>query len=153
MDEAPVYRHVTYMPYPSRMIASASCVVVALGLLLAFSMGSGLSAFAFVIDLVVFVLLLGPMGRLEISMTKATISYSFGNGIYRRTLALADFAGAHVEQLGFWARLSASGNLFSPRLLTLSPGLPLVALQVRDGQRFYVGTDRPDDLIEALGIA
>jgi hypothetical protein len=72
----------------------------------------------------------------------------FGFGLIRRTFPLSEVAAVRRVRnrwfYGWGIRLIRSGWMFNVS------GFDAVELELRSGRRFRVGTDRPDDVIEAF---
>lgn len=102
-----------------------------------------------------FVFLLAAVGYLFHSLTTeidgSNLACWFGPGLIRRRFNLSDIASAQPVRnkwyYGFGIRYTPHGWLFNVS------GLSAVELVFTDGDRFRIGTDRPEELAEAIAKA
>lgn len=98
---------------------------------------------------------LGVIGYLMRSLTcrvsSKDVSVWFGNGLFRRTVALDDITGARITRYpwyyGIGLRFIPRGWLYNGR------GMTAVELELRGRRRLAVGTSNPDALLAAVNAA
>jgi hypothetical protein len=100
----------------------------------------------------VLVVLVGTMALfccLTIEIDGEQLRCFFGPGLIRRTVPLREIVAARRVRnrwyYGWGIRLTPSGWMFNVS------GLEAVELALASGSRFRIGTDRPDEVIRALG--
>ncbi len=85
---------------------------------------------------------------LTIEIDRERFRCFFGFGLVRRTFPLSQIAAVRKVRNrwyhGWGIRLTRSGWLFNVS------GFDAVELELRSGRRFRVGTDRPDDVVDAF---
>lgn len=85
---------------------------------------------------------------LTIEIDRERFRCYFGFGLIRRTIALSQIAAVRTVRnrwyYGWGIRLIPAGWMFNVS------GFDAVELELRSGRRFRVGTDRPDEVIEAF---
>jgi hypothetical protein len=86
--------------------------------------------------------------RLKITIEDETLSASFGPGIIRKTVRLAEIVGCDPIRTRWWY---GWGFHLTPRgwLYNVS-GLDAVAITLRDGRKLVFGTDDPHGLTTAI---
>ena len=101
----------------------------------------------------VLVLLLAALGLfccLTIEIDQRRLRCFFGPGLIRRTFPLNEVVSARRVRnrwyYGWGIRLTPTGWMFNVS------GLDAVELALASGARFRIGTDRPDEVIRALGL-
>ena len=79
------------------------------------------------------------------------LRFHFGPGFWRKRIALAEVAAATATQNSWW---EGWGIRFTPRgMLYNVSGTNAVEIEMRSGQRFRIGTDEPEALVEAIRTA
>ena len=86
--------------------------------------------------------------RLKISIEDDTLSASFGLGVIRKTIRLAEIASCEPIRIRWWY---GWGIHLTPRgwLYNVS-GFDAVAITLRDGKKLALGTDDPNGLATAI---
>ncbi|MFP6598015.1 MAG: hypothetical protein VCC01_11215 [Candidatus Hydrogenedentota bacterium] len=97
-------------------------------------------------------LIVGTLFRsLTVCVGKEDISLAFGLGIIRKRFRIEDIESSRVVRnrwyYGLGIRKIQNGWLYNVS------GLDAVELQMKDGRRFRIGTDEPDELLEAIEVA
>lgn len=99
----------------------------------------------------VLLLVLGLFRSLTIEIDRRELRCFFGDGIIRRRFALSDIASVTPVRnkwyYGWGIRLTPSGWMFNVS------GLDAVELTFRSGKRFRIGTDKPQEVVEAFQAA
>ena len=89
--------------------------------------------------------------RLKITIEDETLWASFGPGIIRKRVRLAEIVGCEPIRIRWWygwgIHLTPCGWLYNVS------GFDAVAITLRDGKRFALGTDDPHGLTEAIRAA
>lgn len=101
--------------------------------------------------LLVLIILVGALllfYKLKINIEDETLCASFGIGIIRKKVRLAEIAGCEPIRIRWWygwgIHLTPYGWLYNVS------GLDAVAITLRDGRKFALGTDDPRGLTEAI---
>ena len=85
---------------------------------------------------------------LTIEIDSVQLRCFFGPGLIRRRLLLSDISNAIPVRnhwyYGWGIRLIPSGWMFNVS------GLDAVELQLRNGKRFRIGTDKPNEVVEEI---
>jgi hypothetical protein len=119
-------------------------LVVASGALVGASSHRGVPLIVSVMLLVSLVLFY----KLRITIDDETLCASFGIGIIRKRARLADIVGCEPIRIRWWygwgIHLTPYGWLYNVS------GLNAVAIALRDGRKFALGTDDPDGLTTAI---
>jgi hypothetical protein len=86
--------------------------------------------------------------KLRITIKDQTLCASFGSGIIRKRIRLAEIVGCEPIRIRWWY---GWGIHLTPRgwLYNVS-GFDAVAITLRDGQKFALGTDDPHGLADAI---
>jgi len=86
--------------------------------------------------------------KLRITIQDETLCVSFGPGIIRKRIRLAEIVGCEPIRIRWWY---GWGIHLTPRgwLYNVS-GFDAIAITLRNGQKFAVGTDDPDGLVDAM---
>ena len=86
---------------------------------------------------------------LTVEVSGSTLVCRFGIGLIQRSLSLADIENARVVRNPWY---SGWGIRWRPGryLLWSVSGYQAVELELRDGNRFRIGTDEPENLLNAL---
>ncbi len=83
-----------------------------------------------------------------VAFYKLTMCASFGVGLVRKKVALAEIAACEPIRIRWWygwgIHLTPYGWLYNVA------GLDAVAITLRDGRKFALGTDDPDELVAAI---
>jgi hypothetical protein len=86
--------------------------------------------------------------RLTIKIDNETLRASFGIGLIRKTVPVADIAACEPIRIRWWwgwgIHLTPYGWLYNVS------GWDAVAITLRDGRRLCLGTDQPNDLVAAI---
>jgi len=86
--------------------------------------------------------------RLKITIEDETLWASFGAGIIRKRVRLAEIVGCEPIRIRWWygwgIHLTPWGWLYNVS------GFDAVAITLRDGKRFALGTDDPHGLVDAI---
>ena len=98
------------------------------------------------------VLLVGILfPTLTIVIEDGMLRASFGPGLIRKKVRLADIASVHPIPVRWWygwgIRLTPRGWLYNVS------GWKAVEITLRNGRRFCLGTDEPEDLLKAIQAA
>lgn len=100
--------------------------------------------------LVLLVAALGVFCCLTIEIDRRQLRCFFGPGLIRRTIAVHEIVAARPVRnrwyYGWGIRLTPSGWMFNVS------GLDAVELSLASGVRFRIGTDRPGEVMVALGM-
>jgi hypothetical protein len=106
------------------------------------------------ISLVISILLLITIVafyKLTITIDGEALCASFGIGLVRKKVALADIAGCEPIRIRWWygwgIHLTPYGWLYNVA------GWDAVAITLRNGRKFALGTDDPDGLVAAIRAA
>lgn len=131
-------------------------VLILLGLAIVFLIVVMVRIEVVVVGLVVLGVLLVCMvlfGSLTTEVTTEALRIRFGPGLIRKTFPLAEIRAVRVVRnrwyYGWGIRMTPHGWLY-----TVS-GLDAVELEMKDGRRHRIGTDRPQELeaaIRAVGV-
>ena len=85
---------------------------------------------------------------LTIEIGSGVLRWSFGPGIIRKSVALADIRSAEPVRnhwiYGWGIRYTPSGWLYNVS------GLDAVEIELQNGKRFRLGTDEPQELVRAI---
>jgi hypothetical protein len=99
--------------------------------------------------LVLLVAALGMFCCLTIEIDRQRLRCFFGPGLIRRTIPLREIVSARPVRnrwyYGWGIRMTSTGWMFNVS------GLDAVELALAAGSRFRIGTDRPDEVVRALG--
>lgn len=99
--------------------------------------------------LLVLAIALVLFARLTTSVERAVLDVRFGPGVIRRRIKLSDIKDMHVVRnpwyCGWGIRWIGRGWLWNVS------EYGAVELELRDGRRFRIGTDQPQELAKALG--
>jgi hypothetical protein len=99
--------------------------------------------------LVLLVAALGMFCCLTIEIDGQRLRCFFGPGLIRRTIPLREIVSARPVRnrwyYGWGIRMTSTGWMFNVS------GLDAVELALASGSRFRIGTDRPDEVVRALG--
>ena len=86
--------------------------------------------------------------RLKITIENETLCASFGPGIIRKRVSLAEVVGCEPIRIRWWygwdIHLTPYGWLYNVS------GFDAVAITLRDGRKIALGTDDPNGLIAAI---
>ena len=97
-----------------------------------------------------FLVLAALFGSLTVEVTGEDLRWSFGVGLIRRSVPLAQIESVEVTETRFiegWGiHLTSRGWLYNVS------GYGAVLVARRDGRRFLLGSDEPDILADALRI-
>ena len=87
-------------------------------------------------------------GSLTVEVNRETLIARMGPGLIRKTFAVADVAGAAAVRnrwfYGFGVRRTPQAWMFNVS------GLDAVELTLKNGSRFRIGTDEPEQLLRAV---
>ena len=100
------------------------------------------------ICLIIILIILGTFARLTVTVDDQMIKIRFGLGIIRKTFPLKEIETYRVVKnpwyYGWGIRFTPRGWLFNVS------GFSAIELQMKNGKRYRIGTDDPDNLAEAL---
>lgn len=98
---------------------------------------------------VAVVVLLGIVfSTLTVEVAGDAVRFWFGPGVLRRTVPLTELAGAEIARAPWWHGI---GLRFTPSDMMYNVAVgSTVDLVFRSGKRLRVGTDRPEELLEAV---
>jgi len=86
--------------------------------------------------------------KLTIRIDDETLCASFGVGIIRKRVSIAEIAGCEPIRIRWWygwgIHLTPYGWLYNVS------GLDAVAITLRNGRKFALGTDAPHELVKAI---
>jgi hypothetical protein len=86
--------------------------------------------------------------KLRITIKDQTLCASFGPGIIGKRTRLAEIVGCKPIRIRWWygwgIHLTPYGWLYNVS------GFDAVSITLRDGQKFALGTDDPDGLVDAI---
>jgi hypothetical protein len=86
--------------------------------------------------------------KLTIAIEDGGLQASFGPGLIRKKVKLADIASVRPIPVRWWhgwgIHLTSHGWLYNVS------GWQAVEITLRDGRRFSLGTDEPEDLVKAI---
>ena len=86
--------------------------------------------------------------RLKITIKDETLCASFGPGIIRKKVRLAEIVGCEPIRIRWWygwgIHMTPFGWLYNVS------GFDAVAITLRDGRKFALGTDDPHGLVDAI---
>jgi hypothetical protein len=86
--------------------------------------------------------------KLRITIEDETLSASFGSGVIRKKVPLAEIVGCEPIRIRWWygwgIHLTPYGLLYNVS------GFDAVAFTLRDGKKFALGTDDPNGLMTAI---
>ena len=122
-------------------------VAAAIAVLLLISASTDLHAVSIAV-LVVLVIALALFYSLTIDVNDRKFLCFFGLGLVRRTFLLTEVVAARRVRnrwyYGWGIRLTSSGWMFNVS------GFDAVELELISGTRFRIGTDRPDEVVQAI---
>ncbi len=125
------------------LVSLGAGVVVVIGTMVY----GGYNLIALVVLLILLLCLLLFYG-LTIEISNGMLKWSFGPGIIRKRVALADIRSATAVRnhwiYGWGIRYTPYGWLYNVS------GLRAVEIELKDGKRFRLGTDEPEQLIRAI---
>lgn len=106
---------------------------------------------SFLVVSVVLLITLALFYKLTITINEETLCASFGIGMIRKRVSVAEFAACGPIRIRWWygwgIHLTQYGWLYNVS------GLDAVAITLRNGRKFALGTDDPQGLAEALRSA
>ena len=86
--------------------------------------------------------------KLTIKIDEETLQVCFGIGLIRKKVPLPEIVGCEAIRIRWWygwgIHLTPCGWLYNVS------GLDAVAITLRDGRRFALGTDDPQGLVDAI---
>lgn len=96
----------------------------------------------------IFAAVLANFGTLRVGVDRDTVTAAFGIGLIRRVLPVRDVVAWRPVRnpwyAGWGIRLGPGGVLWNVS------GLDAIEFDLRDGRRFRLGTDEPEELSRAL---
>jgi hypothetical protein len=139
------------MIYRHTQLGSVIIVAIALGLVIIFA-SLGITTVIRPIPIAVILLLgfaLIVFHSLTVEIGNSKLECHFGPGIIRKTLLLSEIDDAKKVQIPWY---SGWGIRWIPGqyLLWRVSGFQAVELVMKDGSRFRIGTDKPDELVHAI---
>ena len=97
---------------------------------------------------IVFLVVLVLFYKLTITINDETLCACFGIGIIRKKVPVTEIVGCEPIRLGWWwgwgIHLTPYGWLYNVS------GLEAVAITLRNGRKFALGTDDPQSLVNAI---
>jgi sulfite exporter TauE/SafE len=97
------------------------------------------------------VIIAGLFSSLTVEVGDGELRFHFGPGFWRKRIALSEVKAATSTQSSWW---EGWGIRFTPRgMLYNVSGTNAVEIEMRSGQRFRIGTDEPEALVEAIRTA
>ena len=103
------------------------------------------------IALIIVLTVLGIFACLTVTVNDQIVKIQFGLGIIRKTFPLKEIETYRVVKnpwyYGWGIRFTPRGWLFNVS------GFSAIELQMKNGKRYRIGTDDPDNLAKALGEA
>ena len=103
------------------------------------------------IALIIVLITLGIFSRLTVTVDDQMIKIQFGLGIIRKTFPLKEIETYRVVKnpwyYGWGIRFTPRGWLFNVS------GFLAIELQMKNGKRYRIGTDEPDNLVAVLAEA
>ena len=100
------------------------------------------------IGLIIVLVILGTFSRLTVTVDDQTIKIQFGFRIIRKAFSLKEIEEFRVVRnpwyYGWGIRFTHQGWLFNVS------GFSAIELQMKNGKRYRIGTDDPDNLAAAL---
>ena len=100
----------------------------------------------------IVVSVLGSMTVFTIEVAPSAVRWYMGSGWPCLTVARSDVLAARTADPSFLRRLVLNLSLFAPKVWSFDFG-EVVEVEMRDGRRYYLGTNEPGDLIHALAPA
>jgi hypothetical protein len=111
-------------------------------------MGSSAHRGAPVIVSIILLVCLVLFYRLRITIDGETLCASFGIGLIRKRVGLAEIVACEPIRIRWWygwgIHLTSCGRLYNVS------GFDAVAITLRDGRKFAFGTDDPYGLVDAI---
>ena len=102
----------------------------------------------FLVVSILFLITIVAFYKLTITIDDEILCASFGVGLVRKKVALAEIAACEPIRIrwcyGWGIHLTPHGWLYNVA------GLDAVAITLRDGRKFALGTDDPDELVAAI---
>jgi hypothetical protein len=100
---------------------------------------------------ILFLITIVAFYKLTITIDDEILCASFGVGLVRKKVALEEIIACEPIRIRWWygwgIHLTPYGWLYNVS------GLGAVAITLRDGRRFALGTDDPDGLVAAIGVS
>jgi hypothetical protein len=100
---------------------------------------------------VVLLIALALFYKLTITIDNVTLRASLGIGLIRKRVRIAEIVGCESIRIRWWygwgIHLTPYGWLYNVS------GLEAVAITLRNGRKFALGTDDPHELVEAIQAA
>jgi len=114
-----------------------------------FQMGAGIPGSQVVLGAMVLMALLIPIfGWLTVSVEAGAVTASFGIGLIRREIRIKDMQSATQVRNKWWygwgIRVIRGGWMFNVA------GLDAVELELKNGSKFRIGTDEPEELLNSI---
>ena len=102
----------------------------------------------FLVVSILFLITIVAFCKLTITIDDEILCASFGVGLVRKKVALAEIAACEPIRIRWWygwgIHLTPYGWLYNVS------GLEAVAITLRDGRKFALGTDDPEGLVTAI---
>lgn len=114
-----------------------------------FQMGAGIPGSQVVLGAMVLMPLLIPIfGWLTVSIEAGAVTASFGIGLIRREIRIKDMQSVTQVRNKWWygwgIRVIRGGWMFNVA------GLDAVELELKNGSKFRIGTDEPEELLNSI---
>ena len=135
------YEHTQTAYWTFYALGLPALIYLAVGL---FSSATGMTLFT------ALVLLLCPFlfWKLTITVDNETLCASFGMGLIRKTAPVANIVACEPIRIRWWwgwgIHLTPYGWLYNVS------GFEAVVITLRNGSRFCLGTDQPNELVDAI---
>ena len=100
---------------------------------------------------VVLLITLALFYKLTITINEETLSASFGIGMIRKRVSVAEIAACEPIRIRWWYGWGIHLTLYG-WLYNVS-GLDAVAITLRNGRKFALGSDDPHGLADAIRVA
>ena len=100
------------------------------------------------VGIAILALMMPLLGWLTVTVDEEAVTAKFGIGLLRKKVSLRDIKSAERVRNKWWygwgMRMGPRGWMYNVS------GLDAVEIELRDGSRFTVGTDEPEELVSAI---
>jgi hypothetical protein len=90
-------------------------------------------------------------GALTVEVTNDLVKVAFGIGLIRYKFKMSDIASAQIRRIKWYSGFGIHGWPGKGWLLNVS-GLDTVELTMKNGMRYLIGTDEPQELYNAITL-
>jgi hypothetical protein len=90
-------------------------------------------------------------GALTVEVTNDLVKVAFGIGLIRYKFNMSDIASAQIRRIKWYSGFGIHGWPGKGWLLNVS-GLDTVELTMKNGMRYLIGTDEPQELHNAITL-